>query len=229
MLGARYASRIREAVLRVPSCVQPLQVCQTEIELAEASEEVCVCGGALRTGLDDPIAGRERFLCILDRRECACRQEGENAGTQAGRVFRRNQNGFSQHIGIDAVEHVVALGDAAAMDHAFDGCAIFFHPLQDNAGVEGGAFYGGEEFIVAASVRDVAEVRQLAERLRAGVARALAGFLPGEPGATTISIGIVMLSQIPAPARLESLIEAADKAVYAAKSAGRNRVVVYAA
>jgi diguanylate cyclase (GGDEF)-like protein len=88
--------------------------------------------------------------------------------------------------------------------------------------------YGGEEFIVAASVRDVAEVRRLAERLRAGVARTLAGFLPGELGATTISIGIVMLSQIPAPARLESLIEAADKAVYAAKSAGRNRVVVHA-
>lgn len=89
--------------------------------------------------------------------------------------------------------------------------------------------FGGEEFIVATSMRDVAEVKKLAERLRARVALALAGFLPGEPRATTISIGIAMLSHMPAPARLEDLIEAADKAVYAAKSAGRNRVVVHAA
>ncbi|MCE7951714.1 MAG: GGDEF domain-containing protein [Xanthomonadales bacterium PRO7] len=89
--------------------------------------------------------------------------------------------------------------------------------------------YGGEEFIVATGVRDVAEVRQLAERLRTRVAAALAGLLPDEPDATTISIGIALLSRMPAPARLEDLIEAADKAVYAAKSAGRNRVVVHAA
>jgi diguanylate cyclase (GGDEF)-like protein len=82
---------------------------------------------------------------------------------------------------------------------------------------------------VATGVRDVAEVRQLAERLRTRVAAALAGLLPDEPDATTISIGIALLSRMPAPARLEDLIEAADKAVYAAKSAGRNRVVVHAA
>ncbi|MBS0556817.1 MAG: diguanylate cyclase [Proteobacteria bacterium] len=89
--------------------------------------------------------------------------------------------------------------------------------------------YGGEEFIVAAGVRDEAEARQLAERLRAGVAAALAGLLPDEPDATTISIGIALLSRLPAPVRLEDVIEAADKAVYAAKDAGRNRVVVHAA
>ncbi|HXD83048.1 MAG TPA: diguanylate cyclase [Rudaea sp.] len=89
--------------------------------------------------------------------------------------------------------------------------------------------YGGEEFIVATGVRDVAEVQQLAERLRTCVAAELAGFLPDEPDATTISIGIALLSHMPAPARLEDLIEAADKAVYAAKHAGRNRVVVHVA
>lgn len=89
--------------------------------------------------------------------------------------------------------------------------------------------YGGEEFIVATSVRDAAQARQLAERLRARVAAALAELLPDDPDATTISIGIALLSRMPASARLEELIEAADKAVYAAKNAGRNRVVVHAA
>ncbi|HEY7872219.1 MAG TPA: diguanylate cyclase [Rudaea sp.] len=89
--------------------------------------------------------------------------------------------------------------------------------------------YGGEEFVVAACGYDAAGARTLAERLRERVAETLAGFLPDEPEATTISIGIALLSQMPAPVRLEDLIEAADKAVYAAKSAGRNRVVVHAA
>lgn len=88
--------------------------------------------------------------------------------------------------------------------------------------------YGGEEFIVATCGRDVVGVRALAERLRSRVAEALAEFLPDEPEAATISIGIAMFSQLPQPARIEQLIEAADKAVYRAKSAGRNQVVVHA-
>ena len=89
--------------------------------------------------------------------------------------------------------------------------------------------YGGEEFIVAAVGRDVAGVRALAESLRIHVAETLATIAPDLKAIATVSIGVAMLSQLPEPARLEALIEAADKAVYTAKANGRNRVMNYAA
>ena len=89
--------------------------------------------------------------------------------------------------------------------------------------------YGGEEFVAAITGRDGNEVIALAERLRQRVAETLATFAPELRPIATISIGIALLSRLPKPARLESLIEAADKAVYSAKASGRNRVTSYAA
>jgi diguanylate cyclase (GGDEF)-like protein len=89
--------------------------------------------------------------------------------------------------------------------------------------------FGGEEFIVVIGDPDVDNAVQIAERLRARVAETLSQLLPRHSKATTVSIGIALLSRLPAPTRMESLIEAADQAVYAAKSAGRNRVIVHAA
>ena len=89
--------------------------------------------------------------------------------------------------------------------------------------------YGGEEFVAVITDRNVSDVRAMAERLRERVAESLAAFTPELKSVVTVSIGIAMLSQLPQPARLESLIEAADKAVYMAKANGRNRVTSYAA
>ena len=87
--------------------------------------------------------------------------------------------------------------------------------------------YGGEEFIAVIAGQDVAGVRALAERLRVRVAETLATFAPELKTTATISIGVAMISQLPHPARLEALIDAADKAVYMAKEKGRNRVMNY--
>ena len=89
--------------------------------------------------------------------------------------------------------------------------------------------YGGEEFIAVVSGGDALNAARVAERLRERVAEAMTDFLPETHGAVTISIGIALLSRLPRPARLEALIEAADRAVYAAKAAGRNRVEMHAA
>jgi diguanylate cyclase (GGDEF)-like protein len=87
--------------------------------------------------------------------------------------------------------------------------------------------YGGEEFVVALTGRDLAGARALAERLRARVADTLAAFAPELHAVATISIGIALLSQLDEPVRLEDIIEAADRAVYMAKEHGRNRVMNY--
>ena len=86
---------------------------------------------------------------------------------------------------------------------------------------------GGEEFMAIVTDRGAEAVVGLAERICARVAEQLA-----EQGPTrlvaTVSIGVAMLSQIEPPRRIEDLLEAADKALYAAKSGGRNRVQRYA-
>jgi len=84
--------------------------------------------------------------------------------------------------------------------------------------------YGGEEFIVAISGRNSLQVQAAAERLRERVAQTLAAFAPHLDPLATISIGVALLSQLPAPRKLPGLIDAADRAVYAAKAAGRNKV-----
>jgi diguanylate cyclase (GGDEF)-like protein len=75
---------------------------------------------------------------------------------------------------------------------------------------------GGEEFAILLPATDAAGGRVLAERVRAAVE---AGSWPQRP--VTISVGVATCEWGSA----EALIAAADRALYEAKRAGRNRVV----
>ena len=79
--------------------------------------------------------------------------------------------------------------------------------------------WGGEEFLLVFSGCAIEQARPLAERCRAGVQRTTTE----EVGQVTVSIGVAELRPGETVAQL---IERADKALYAAKHAGRNRVQI---
>lgn len=83
--------------------------------------------------------------------------------------------------------------------------------------------YGGEEFIVVLPGRNGDSARQVAERIRAAVEREQVE-CDGRKVPMTVSVGVATrLDREDAPG---AAVERADKALYAAKRAGRNRVNV---
>lgn len=88
---------------------------------------------------------------------------------------------------------------------------------------------GGEEFVAIILDRAADDVVSLAERVRTRAAAKLAELPPGLRIDATVSIGVARLAHVDGPATTEALLEAADRALYAAKSAGRNRVHRYVA
>jgi diguanylate cyclase (GGDEF)-like protein len=87
------------------------------------------------------------------------------------------------------------------------------------------ARFGGEEFAVLLADTDVSGALIVAENIRATIkAEIVPRASTGEPTSVTVSIGVNSL--IPTmDLRISEFIEQADKNLYAAKAAGRNRVV----
>ncbi|MEW6387905.1 MAG: diguanylate cyclase [Thermodesulfobacteriota bacterium] len=80
--------------------------------------------------------------------------------------------------------------------------------------------YGGEEFVALLPQTPPEQARTLAERLRAGIARMPIPLAEGKM-LITVSIGVAGLET---GMDGESLVKAADAALYRAKQAGKNRV-----
>jgi diguanylate cyclase (GGDEF)-like protein len=85
------------------------------------------------------------------------------------------------------------------------------------------ARYGGEEFAVLLPETSLDTAREVAERIRLAVMNAPAVTRQG-PVAVTLSAGVAVLDR--RGGDFDALLEAADAALYQAKTAGRNQVAV---
>jgi diguanylate cyclase (GGDEF)-like protein/PAS domain S-box-containing protein len=94
--------------------------------------------------------------------------------------------------------------------------------LESSRGTDDIARFGGEEFVMTITDADEESLRAAAERFRVLVARSSVRTAAGDL-AVTISIGGTVAA---VGETAESLLEAADGALYRAKLLGRNRVIV---
>jgi diguanylate cyclase (GGDEF)-like protein len=89
------------------------------------------------------------------------------------------------------------------------------------------ARWGGEEFLVLLPDLTQTQAMEVAQVLRVAVATSVKWCNNGQSEAVTLSIGVTAMNES-AGKKLEVALEDADHALYAAKSYGRNRVVLYA-
>ncbi len=119
--------------------------------------------------------------------------------------FKRVNDEHGHEMGDAALKHVAACLQAACR------------------GTELPARQGGEEFVVLFENLNAHDALVAGERLRSAVA--LAPFMAGDLVLTlTVSIGLAV--QRAEDSHFDSLLRRADEALYAAKSAGRNRVEI---
>lgn len=85
---------------------------------------------------------------------------------------------------------------------------------------------GGEEFAAVLPGVSPTEAQAIAERVRSAVERQALDATQGGPQRTTVSIGLVHSATLGADADMDTLLLAADTALYRAKAEGRNRVMV---
>jgi diguanylate cyclase (GGDEF)-like protein len=172
----------------------------------------------------DTLTYRERYENLLARTGC---------DALTGALDRQS---LEVH-GRRAVEHAAAAGRHLALllvdiDHFKDFNDRFGHAAGDGilkrivldviATVRMSDFtyrFGGEEFVVIADGLNIDDAWALAERIR----RRVAAGGGGAEGRITVSVGI---AHCPRDGRnYEALFDVADKRLYEAKAAGRNRVV----
>ncbi|MGP4844477.1 sensor domain-containing diguanylate cyclase [Marinobacter sp. 1Y8] len=161
------------------------------------------------------MATHDALTGLLNRRELEARLESE---IRRARRYRRSV----ALLWID-VDHFKSVNDRFGHAKGDDVLRRISGLLQSSVRtVDIAARYGGEEFVVVLPERDLDEAYETAERLRRLVAEQDIPVIEGEHINLSVSIGVAVY-----PVHgdnWKTLCSVADKAMYAAKNAGRNQV-----
>jgi diguanylate cyclase (GGDEF)-like protein len=191
-----------------------------EIDLLQTFAHLAA--GALENArLYERIAGQARtdaLTGLFNRREFDARLKGESQRA------RRYEKSFTLLL-LD-IDHFKRVNDSyghPAGDDVLKALAgILSKQFRD---VDTVARYGGEEFAVILPETSGTPAKQVAERVRRAIASAPFQLPDGREIGITASIGV---SSFPScGATPQDVVEHADQALYTAKEAGRNRVVLY--
>ncbi|MGE0416546.1 MAG: PleD family two-component system response regulator [Acetobacteraceae bacterium] len=167
-------------------------------------------GTALKLAMTDPLTGlyNQRYL----RRHLS------------GLIGQRQQGRELAVVMID-VDHFKSVNDRFGHASGDEALRLIAATLRDNTRMfDSVARYGGEEFVVVMPGSGVDDAVAAGERLRSA-AEALEFRPTGQDrSALTISVGIACTNG--QPTSVDTLLQAADQALYEAKRRGRNRVEV---
>jgi diguanylate cyclase (GGDEF)-like protein len=196
--------------------------------------------GAIMTVLILFVVGTTFFLAREIGRRAAAEEKLEELATTDALTGLKNRRKFDSEIDLEwrrALRHntpiAVLMIDAdhfksyndtyghQAGDQVLVGIAICISDSVRRAG-DCPARYGGEEFAVLLPGLSTIDAFEVAETIRLKV-----GTWSDNPKVTTVSVGVASLTPT-APMDWSILIEAADRALYAAKANGRNQSVVAA-
>lgn len=155
----------------------------------------------------DPLTG------LLNRRYIEARLDEE--------IKRSNRHGFPMSLMLLDVDHFKSYNDQFGHPAGDEALKLVGHVIRETLrGADVAARFGGEEFSILLPQTTGEEALAIAERLRHNIEHTN---FPHRP--VTSSIGVASCSaELCASA---DLISAADKALYEAKSQGRNRVLVF--
>ncbi|MSO70960.1 MAG: diguanylate cyclase [Alphaproteobacteria bacterium] len=163
----------------------------------------------------------ERALSDLDPLTWLLNRRGRRVALERERA-RSRRGGLAAAIAIGDLDYFKSINDAhghSAGDHVLQSVAeVFLTELRPYDSVYR---YGGEEFLFCLPSTDGVTAQLVLDRLRAGLSALTVPEIGGD-ARITMSFGI---APIEADVTVEETIERADRALYAAKRAGRNRVV----
>ncbi|HEX9671003.1 MAG TPA: diguanylate cyclase, partial [Thermoanaerobaculia bacterium] len=139
---------------------------------------------------------------------------------------RASRAGLPLAIAMVDIDHFKRYNDAQGHQRGDDCLVRVAHALAGSLHRAGDfvARYGGEEFVVVLPGSDEEQAVAYAETLRRGIEALAIPHADSAPaGVVTVSAGVA--AAVPEPgAPPAALVEAADRALYAAKRGGRNRV-----